>query len=548
MSTGVLARWSAAKGWLVLPVWAAVTVVVALAPDWGFSPASTRQLVLICFLCLLVSGLNLSYGFAGELSFASPAFYALGAYTTVMVSLHWHNDIALCMAVGAVAGLLLGLLSGIPGLRLGGWMLAVSSFFLILLVPNVVSIAQRWTGGYEGATGIPLPSLLGSSLDFNEYLVVVVVATSGWLILFRNLVRSRSGDILSVLRESPILAASLGISVYGTKLKAYAISGVPATVAGTLFAYLDGYVAPITFGLTLAITVLAGSILGGSRSVLGAVVGATLLQLGPNSSTSLGKYALVFYGGFLIFMAIVLPRGAAGLATSVTDRVPRLLGRTGAKPVRQEDPKERAQLPTITGQRLTIEGVSKSFGGNAALSDVSFVAEPGEIVALIGPNGSGKTTLLNTISGYYRVDRGTVMLGERKISGLGPSRVARAGVGRTFQTPLVAPLTVRQNVAVARTRTSRVSILETMLRLPRFWTTKRGDVKAVEGIISAVGLEPWADEQAQALPLGTRRILELARALASQPAVLLLDEVASGLDKEEVEQLSRMVREVAAAG
>jgi branched-chain amino acid transport system permease protein len=427
-------------------------------------------------------------------------------------------------------------------------MLAVSSFFLILLVPNVVSIAQRWTGGYEGATGIPLPSLFGSSLDFNQYLVVVVVATSGWLILFRNLVRSRSGDSLSVLRESPILAASLGISVYGTKLKAYAISGIPATVAGTLFAYLDGYVAPITFGLTLAITVLAGSILGGSRSVLGAVVGATLLQLGPNSSTSLGKYALVFYGGFLIFMAIVLPRGAAGLATSITDRVPRLLGRTRAKPVRREAGKERSPLPTITGQRLTIEGVSKSFGGNAALSDVSFVAEPGEIVALIGPNGSGKTTLLNSISGYYRVDRGSVMLGERKISGLGPSRVARAGVGRTFQTPLVAPLTVRQNVAVARTRTSRVSILETMLRLPRFWTTRRGDVTAVEGIISAVGLEPWADEQAQALPLGTRRILELARALASQPAVLLLDEVASGLDKEEVEQLSRMVREVAAAG
>jgi branched-chain amino acid transport system permease protein len=544
--------WFGPSTWLkarpaITPVtWIAVTAILALAPQLGLNISNSRQLILICFLCLLISALNLSYGFAGELSFASPAFYALGAYVTVIVTAHWVNDIALCIAVGAVGGLLLGTLSGIPGLRLGGWMLAVSSFFLILLIPDVVSITKKWTGGYEGANGIPLPSLFGHALSNNGYLAFIVIVTSAWLILFRNLVKSRVGDSLSVLRESPVLASSLGISVYRTKLQVYAISGIPATIAGALFAYLDGFVAPQTFGLTLAITVLAGSVLGGSRSVYGAIVGATLLQLGPNSSTAFGKYALVSYGVFLIAMAVVLPTGAAGLANLGIKKLRARLKRSGSAVEAPTAPS--GALPTLPGKTLVIDNVSKAFGGNAALTDVSFTANPGEIVALIGPNGSGKTTLLNIVSGYYKVDHGSVLVGTRKISGMAPSRVAHAGVARTFQTPLIAPLTVRQNVAVARARHAPVSIVETMLRLPRYWRAVRSDRKTVDSMLGALGLMGSADDEAQALPLGTRRLLELGRALAVEPSVLLLDEVASGLDDEEVTGLSRMIREVAASG
>jgi branched-chain amino acid transport system permease protein len=532
-------------------LWVAVTAIAAFAPELGLSISSSRQLVLICFLCLLVSGLNLSYGIAGELSFASPAFYAVGAYVTVIVTAHWVNDILVCTVVGAVGGLILGVISGIPGLRLGGWMLAVSSFFLILLIPDVLSLARKYTGGYEGATGIPLPSLFGTQLSPRSYLAFVVVVTALWLGLFRNLITSRVGDTFSVLRESPILASSVGISVYRTKLKAYALSGIPASMGGALYAYLDGFVAPASFSLTLAITVLAGSILGGSRSAYGAIIGAALLQLGPNSSTSLGKYALVFYGGFLIVMAIVLPRGAAGLVTTGASKLRSLLNLKAHRSAAVESESSAAQLPdlpALPGQQLMVVGVSKKFGGNAALQDVSLTANPGEVVALIGPNGSGKTTLLNIISGYYNVDEGTVHVGTRRISGLGPSRVAKAGVARTFQTPLVAPLSARQNVVVSRALHSRVSILETMLRLPRFWRALRSDRLAVDTILSALGLRDSADEEAQALPLGTKRLLELARAMACQPAVLLLDEVASGLDDQEVEGLSRMIRSVADSG
>lgn len=528
-------------------IWIVVTAILAFAPDLGLGISSSRQLVLVCFLCLLVSGLNLSYGFAGELSFASPAFYALGSYVTVVVTGHWVNDIAVCLVVGIVGGLLLGLISGIPGLRLGGWMLAVTSFFLILLIPDVVSIAQKWTGGYEGANGIPLPSLFGVQLSNNAFITVVVVVTALWFAVFRNLVKSRLGDSLSVLRESPVLAGSLGISVYRTKLTAYAMSGIPAAIAGVFFAYLLGFVAPQSYDLTLAITVLAGCILGGSRSIYGAIVGGAIMQLGPNSISSLGNYALVFYGGFLILMAVVLPKGAAGLARAglgklrrvVGDEPPRMAGQVLADAV---------ALPSLPGQLLAIEHVSKTFGGNTALSDVGFVAKPGEIVALIGPNGSGKTTLLNIVSGYYKLDEGSVQVGGRRTSGLSPSRIANAGVARTFQTPLVAALTVRQNVAVARARQAPVSLIETVLRLPRFWRALRQDRAAVSSILAALGLSEWADAEAQALPLGTRRLVELARALASMPSVLLLDEVASGLDEEEVAGLSAMIRNVASSG
>jgi branched-chain amino acid transport system permease protein len=539
---------SPGKSAALTPVlWVAVTAVLAFAPDLGLGISASRQLVLICFLCLLVSGLNLSYGFAGELSFASPAFYALGSYVTVIVTAHWVNDIAVCLVVGAVGGLILGLISGIPGLRLGGWMLAVTSFFLILLIPDVVSIAQRWTGGYQGANGIPLPSLFGAQLSNNGFITFVVVITALWFAVFRNLVKSRVGDSLSVLRESPVLASSLGISVYRAKLTAYAISGIPAAMAGVCFAYLLGFVAPQSYDLTLAITVLAGSILGGSRSIYGAIVGAAIMQLGPNSISALGNYALVFYGGFLIVMAIVLPKGAAGLGRAAVDRLRRHAG--AERPhVAGHAAADTGVLPPLPGQTLAIEHVSKAFGGNAALTDVSFTAKPGEIVALIGPNGSGKTTLLNIVSGYYKVDQGSVQIGGRRISGLSASRIANAGVARTFQTPLVASLSVRQNVAVARARHTPVSVIETMLRLPRFWRAVRRDRAAVASILGALGLSEHADDQAQALPLGTRRLVELSRALASVPSVLLLDEVASGLDEEEIAGLSSMIRTVASSG
>src|SRR5699024_6998019 len=152
-----------------------------------------------------------------------------------------------------LGGLLIGFITGIPGLRLGGWLLAITSFYMILLVPDIVSLAKKWTGGHQGLSGIPLPKILGHQLDNNEFVIAIVVGTSLWLALVRNYLMSRTGSALPVLLQSPVLASSLGISVVSTKLKAYTLSGLPATMGGTFFAYLDGFIAPESFDVHFAI-------------------------------------------------------------------------------------------------------------------------------------------------------------------------------------------------------------------------------------------------------------------------------------------------------
>jgi branched-chain amino acid transport system permease protein len=523
-------------------IWLVVTALLALSPFIGLDAANSRQLLLIALLSLVVSGLNLSFGYAGELSFAQPAMYAIGAYVTATVSMFWINDLLLTMLLSAIAGLVAGLISGVPGLRLGGWMLAITSLYLVLLVPDVVSLLKKWTGGHQGISGIPLPKILGYELDQSQLVAVVVIVTSIWFALFRNLIVSRTGKTLSVLRQSPVLASSLGISVFRTKLKAYALSGLPAALAGTFFAYLDGFVAPDSFGVNYAIIILAASILGGARSVYGVFIGAALLQLGPLQTGLFGDYAFIAYGIFLLVAGVALQRGIVGLVQDLVQRA-----RRGRRPVETHGTRvavESVEFPPTPARKLTVSGISKHFGGVAALQDVSFDVKPGEVVALIGPNGSGKTTLLNIINGYYRSDSGSVVIGDTDITALPPYKIARAGIARTFQTPAIPAMTVRDVVESARTDASPVSLVETMLRIGRYRKVTRSDADVVDRVLAAVGLTSVAGLDAQSLPLGTRRMLELARSLAAEPGVLLLDEVASGLDDEEIAELSRVIRAV----
>lgn len=526
-------------------VWIIVTALVAFAPSLGLSPANSRQLVLIMLLALVVSGLNLSFGFAGELSFAQPTMYAVGAYVTATLTMHWTNEILLSIALSCLAGMVVGLVAGIPSIRLGGWMLAITSLYLVLLVPDVVTWTKEWTGGLSGLSGIPIAELFGHQLTDEEFLMVIAVATSIWFALMRNLVVSRAGNTLSVLRQSPLLAQSLGISVVRTKLKVFALSGLPAAMAGTFFAYLDGFVAPEAFGLHLAIIVIATSILGGSRSVYGVFIGAALMQLGPLQSSAFGEYAFIAYGLFLILAGVALQRGIAGFLQDAASKVRARLRPSAAIDRGQID---AVELPPLRGQALEIADVSKAFGGNQVLTDVGFTVQPGEVVALIGPNGSGKTTLLNIVSGYYARDTGTVRIGEEVVSGKPPHVVARAGIARTFQTPAIPDMSVRDVVESSRTHVRRVSIIETMLRLPRYRAVAREDRRTSDVLLAAVGLSSVADVNAQSLPLGTRRMLELGRSLAAEPSLLLLDEVASGLDDDEIHGLSRVIRGVRQAG
>lgn len=524
----------------------AVIAIVALGPSIGLNRFWTRQVILIAILSLIVSGLNLSFGFAGELGLGQAAVYASGAYLTGYLATNWVNDIGLLVIVSCAAALVVGLVTGAPGVRLGGWMLAISSFFLVLLIPDVVNLVGDPIGGFDGLSGIPLPELFGNELTTNAFYVFVVVTAGLWLALLSNLIKSPRGAEFRVLGTGRTLPASLGVSIYGAKLRAYAIGAAPAGIAGCLFAYLDGFVSPTSFGLSFAVAILAASVLGGIHTVYGAVLGSALLQLGPLGSTAFEDYALVAYGALLVLGGVLLPKGLAPLLRRLIGRGLDAAGLAGRG--RKTLAGANRTLPPVPGKELRVEGVSKSFGGLAALRSVSLVAAPGKITALIGPNGSGKTTLLNLVSGYYACDAGAVQLDATDITRLPAHRRSRLGVGRTFQTPIIpAELTVRDVVrtgALAR----EAGTVATMLRLPSYRRRQREAAVTVDHILVALGLDRRADTEAASLPLGTRRLVELGRVLALEPAIMLLDEVASGLDEDEVKELSVVVRRLRDAG
>ncbi|WP_193597053.1 ATP-binding cassette domain-containing protein [Microbacterium sp. YJN-G] len=534
----------AIPGW-IWPL--ACGVLLLLLPLLGMTYGVTRQIELTLILALIVVGLNLSLGYAGELAMGQVAMYAAGAYAAGLANKAGVTDIWLQLLIGAAAALLIGLISGIPGLRLGSWSLAMTSFFLILLVPDVLSIFKTETGGRNGLSGIAPPTSFGQLIDGQTYYVIIVGIAIVVFALMRNLIVSRHGTALRVLKQSPVLASSMGISVFRAKLTAYAIGALPAGLAGALFANLDLFISPEAFAFSFAMTVLAASIFGGSASIYGALIGAAVLQFGMNQSTNFQQFGLIIAGGFLLIGGVAFTGGLSGLLRSLVRRADQAaMAKTGAH---APTPPASTEIHTLQGALLRTDGVSKAFGGNQALSDVTVEAKPGAITAIIGPNGSGKTTLLNMISGFYRTDAGTITLDDEHIQGLPSYKVARAGVSRTFQTPNVPEkLTVLEAVEAGRYARERASIIASVLRLPSYWRARRADRVEAERALALVGLSEQRDEMADSLPLGNRRLLEVARSLVGSPKVLLLDEVASGLDEDELEVLEQLVARLRDAG
>ncbi|QFG26147.1 ATP-binding cassette domain-containing protein [Actinomadura sp. WMMB 499] len=515
--------------------------VVALLPQFGFGGYWQQQVALIAIYTLICSGLNLSFGYAGELALGQIAVFASGAYISGILHNHGHTDILLGFAVAVCLAAVTGLLAGVPGLRLSRWSLALVSFFYVLLIPVLVKLFESETGGTAGLAGILFPTLLGRPLGTTGLYVVAVVTTLLWLLLMRNLIVSRFGQFLRVLAASPTLTETLGGSVYRLRVQAYVIGALPAGLAGVLYTYLTGYLSPEAFTLHTLIALLAATVVGGAASVWGAPVGAAILVLGPLQLKSFEEYSTLAYGVFLVLIGTAFSGGLAGLARDLRDR---LLRR--AKPTATADGAPDLRIP---GARMTVAGVEKSFAGLRALDGVDLTAEPGTITALIGPNGAGKTTLLNLVSGLSPAGAGRVELDDREITGLRAHQVGRLGVGRTFQTPVdLGSMSVQEVVESGRFRQGSVGLLSAVLRLPKHHRVRRADRDAAAAALSFAGLGHAAGQDAASLPLGTRRLLEVVRSVAGEPRVLLLDEPAAGLDDDELRELGTLMRRIRDAG
>jgi branched-chain amino acid transport system permease protein len=533
---------------LAVPV--VLAIVLLLFPIWsGHNDYWLRELSLICVLALVVSGVNLSFGYAGEVQFGQVFMYALGAYVASIIAVRGYAELIPLLILSGVVASLIGLVVAIPAVRIGGWSLAMVSFFLVLIIPSLLNVTQKYSGGALGLVGIPPPNMFGKPMGQTGMFVASAVCLILWLACLRNLVTSRYGVIFRILRESPVLTGSLGFSPTRLKALAYSFGALPAGVAGALFGFLSQVLSPSSFGLDMAIGVIAASVLSGVEAVYGVAIGAAILQLGPEQSLDFAQYSTIIYGVFLIIAAVMLRRGVAGIAKQYADRLSRRLYPLELRPKELEAAgAPAAALKPVKGATLTIDCVSKSFGGVKAVRDVSLTAEPGVVTALIGSNGSGKTTLLNVICGYNIADGGKVVFAGEDLAGA-PYTVARQGVGRTFQTPSVPRgVSVLDVVASGRFITDRAGPFASIFRLPRYRRARAADREHALDMLRLVGLEDLAEEEAQELSLGTRRLVEVARGLCAEPRLLLLDEPASGLSEEEVERLGTVIRAAAGAG
>jgi branched-chain amino acid transport system ATP-binding protein len=496
-------------------------------------------------LTIVTSGLNVLIGFTGQISFGHAGFYAIGAYAAACLTTRAGWSLWVAMPVAIVLTALVG--AGVAGaaLRVTGPYLAMVTIAFGIIVEGILVEWVSVTNGPGGIFNIPKPTLRVS-----YWLIAAGAALA--LVLVANLRRSGWGRAFLAVKGSDIAAESLGLSSYYVRIVAFTVSAAFAGASGGLFAHLNGYISPDSFSLQTSILFVLALLFGGEGRVAGPVVGSLALTLLPELLTSLVDYRLILYGGLLMLSIYWLPTGVVGALArrrvgdrergGTSEEAQRGRG-AGARGRGGDGGQRRRETDEVGGRRaepvlLTVEGARLAFGGVAALADVSLEIPTRGIRAVIGPNGAGKTTLLNALSGYYVPDGGVIRLDGMPVTGRPPYVIARRGVARTFQTAQVfGELSALENVAVGVTGAGLGSVVWALLGAP--WASRADQAarREARAALTEAGLTEWADRPADVLPSGLRRRLEIVRALATRPRLLLLDEPAAGLSPSEIKEL-----------
>ncbi|MFJ4376285.1 ATP-binding cassette domain-containing protein [Pseudomonas japonica] len=522
---------------------------MALAP-LVLPPFQVTLLNYIGLYSLVALGLVLLTGIGGMTSFGQAAFVGIGAYATAVLS----TDYGLSPWLGLLAGLGITLLVatclGLLTLRLAGHYLPIGTLAwglaLFYLFGNLPGL-----GGFGGIQDLPAITLFGWQIsaagDFSVLLGVLLVAS---LCLLANLLDSRQGRAIRTLKDAAGMAEAMGIDTARSRLQVFLIAALLAALSGWLYAHLQRVVNPTPFSVVMGIEYLFMIVLGGVASLWGALLGAALLtllrqllqDLLPHLFGHAGNVEMICFGVLIILMLQYARGGLLPLLQAALPKARRHL----------EVPVDAAPLPRrgmpAHGQPLLVaEGLVKRFGGLVANKDMGLAINSGEITALIGPNGAGKSTLFNLLSGVLAPNAGQISFLGRRIDGLQPRTIAALGISRTFQHVRLLPeMSVLENVALGAHRRGRAGLLRSLLHL------ERGEEASLLGEaarqIQRVGLGDYLHTPAGSLALGQQRIVEIARALCSDPILLLLDEPAAGLRHGEKQALARLLEQLRGEG
>jgi ABC-type branched-subunit amino acid transport system ATPase component/branched-subunit amino acid ABC-type transport system permease component len=541
-----------------------VVVAVALGLLWllvapiRWIDGSTITIVYALILLSIV----LVTGFAGQISLAQFALAGMGAYVAGRLVASTGVPFEVALLAGAVAAVPVGILVGLPALRARGTNLAIATLALSVAVESVLFDSAAWTGGPNG-TQVGIPRFFGLDVDTvshpRRYAILVLLVFVVVAVAVVNVRRGASGRRLLAVRANERGAASLGVSVVGTKLYAFAVGSVIAALGGILLAFVDQSIVFTNFAAFESVTLIGFAVIGGLGYATGPLYGGTFAPggIGTTIGSSFGydiqEYLLLASGLILIVVLLQSPDGMAVrtanqwryLVAAVSRRT--RWQKKGRRVDADEDWRLEALAVSGSGRRVAVpkelraDAVSVRFGGVRALDGVSLIVRPGEVLGLIGPNGAGKTTFVEAATGFVRPESGQVYVGEESVTSLSPRRRAGLGLSRSFQNlELFTDMTVMENLLVASEARRWRSFASDVVR-PKARRLSSGAIAAVEQF----QLERYLGTKINELSYGRRRLVAIARCLATEPSVLLLDEPAAGLSEVETKELQALLRELA---
>ncbi|MGL5940968.1 MAG: ATP-binding cassette domain-containing protein [Waterburya sp.] len=496
----------------------------------------------IAITTLVGVGLNILTGLSGQVSIGHAGFFAIGAYagSLLMTKLHWNFWLATLIALimAAIAGIILAA----PALRVQGPYLAMVTIAFGIIIDRVLVEWVDLTGGFGGIFNIPKPRLLGLQPALKDVVFIAWIAAILALMAFAALKNHPWGRAWQAVRDDEIASTAVGLNVLSTRLIAFAVSAAFTGLGGVFFASIVGFISPDSFTFQRSILFLLVVILGGLGTVAGSVVGAIALVILPELINDFAEYQLLVFGILLLLTLWLTPEGVVSFLLKRLSRsqpvYPPSMSLTDLPPLLV---KHQNNLP------LEVKQMTISFGGIKAVDRADLTAQSGTITAVIGANGAGKTTLLNLLTGFYRPESGSVRLGRLDLTGKNTLEMVLAGFSRTFQTTrLFNSLSVLDNLGVAYAGNKLGNIITAL-----FGQNKRNqastDAKLIE-LLAFVGYRGDVNASADSLAFGDRRLVEIARALATNPQVLLLDEPAAGLGQQQRAWLAKLLPRLANAG
>jgi len=557
---------------ILIGIFAAPIVAQTLADRLGVSPYTQSMFVRVGLNISLSVGLCLIIGFAGQFSIGHASFMSLGAFASGLFTMYVmtrmvtgispavlegttlgsialrYGLLMLTMIVGMAAAAVAAVVVGLPALRLRGDYLAIATLGMGEITYNLLTIAIKDALG-SNDTAFYLPAaatFMKKSVNISSAWMLALLA----ILIVRNLVNSTSGRALPAIRENEIAASSVGIHNTRYKLIAFVVGSLLAGAAGVLEAHLNLQVNPANYRFDRSIEMVVPVVLGGSGSLTGTVVAAGLftymLERLRELPAGYQAYRQIVYAGVLVLFMIVRPQGLLG-RWELSDLWNWLSRRKRSTAVNPQAALAMAQTITRPSAdlKLTCTNLTIRFGGLTAVNGFNLCIGPGEIVGLIGPNGAGKTTCFNMLTGVYCPTEGSIKLSGRSIAGIGPARINNLGIARTFQNiRLFSDLTVLDNVRIALHAHLKTGLPAAILRTRAFYAEEEKTRAISLELLRLFDLHEKAYEIASSLPYGDQRRLEIARALATRPRVLCLDEPAAGMNPAEKHELMNLIRRI----